>query len=235
MSTEAAASVRFVSVKFAPIARPQTFLLNDLLFAGTPPVAGDKVVVQSEAGTAIGTIVPTAAVLIERRQPPDHSPNRVVRKATPEDVTVRLKRQQREQEAHRVALLKIRERGLDMKLTRVEQLFDGSRLIFYFTAEGRVDFRELVRELASEFHTRIEMRRIGAATGQDARRVRVVRTPAVLHHVVVRRAGLDQDGEAKRSTNRRGCRGCGRLKCCLRYELSTRRCQGGGCGDEGDE
>ena len=75
---------------------------------------------------------------------------------------VRLKRQQREQEAHRVALLKIRERGLEMKLTRVEQLFDGSRLIFYFTAEGRVDFRELVRELASEFHTRIEMRQIGA-------------------------------------------------------------------------
>ena len=75
---------------------------------------------------------------------------------------MRLKRQQREQEAHRVALLKIRERGLEMKLTRVEQLFDGSRLIFYFTAEGRVDFRELVRELASEFHTRIEMRQIGA-------------------------------------------------------------------------
>ena len=60
-----------------------------------------------------------------------------------------------------MCLLKIRERQLPMKLTRVEQLFDGSRLIFYYTAEGRVDFRELVRDLASHFHVRIEMRQIG--------------------------------------------------------------------------
>ena len=149
----------------------QTFLLNDLLFADVPLpgqpvwsglVAGDKVVVQSEAGSAVGAVVPTPSTVMERRQLPEHSPNRVYGKPRLEDVMVRLKRQQREQEAHRVALLKIRERGLEMKLTRVEQLFDGSRLIFYFTAEGRVDFRELVRELASEFHTRIEMRQIGA-------------------------------------------------------------------------
>ena len=111
---------RSVSVKFAPIGRPQTFLLNDLLFADAPPVAGDKVVVQSEAGTAVGSIVAMPAAVIERRQPSEHSPNRVLRKATVDDVAVRAKRQQREQEAHRVALLKIRERGLEMKLTRVE-------------------------------------------------------------------------------------------------------------------
>ena len=119
---------------------------------------------QSEAGSAIGAIVSTPPAVIERRQPPEQSPNRVVRKATAEDVMVRLKRQQREQEAHRVALLKIRERGLEMKLTRVEQLFDGSRLIFYFTAEGRVDFRELVRELAAEFHTASRCVRSARAT-----------------------------------------------------------------------
>src|SRR5688572_26618801 len=170
MSTEESVSTnaqsdghrRFVSVTFSPIGRPQTFLLNDLLFTDTMPLKGDTVVVQTDAGSAIGAVVSTPSAVLERRQPPEHSPNRIVRKATAEDVTVRLKRQQREQEAHRVALLKIRERGLEMKLTRVEQLFDGSRLIFYFTAEGRVDFRELVRELASEFHTRIEMRQIGA-------------------------------------------------------------------------
>src|SRR5438034_8959426 len=71
-----------------------------------------------------------------------------------------MKHQHREREAQRIAMLKIRERGLGMKLTRVEQVFDGSKLIFYFTADGRVDFRELVRELASEFRTRIEMRQI---------------------------------------------------------------------------
>ena len=85
----------------------------------------------------------------------------VVRKATRDDVVTRLKHQQREQDAQRVCLMKIRERGLAMKLARVEQVFDGSRLIFYYTAEGRVDFRELVRDLAAHFRTRIEMRQIG--------------------------------------------------------------------------
>ena len=121
-----------------------------------------------------------------------------MRKATAEDVMMRLKRQQREQEAHRSALLKIRERGLEMKLTRVEQLFDGSRLIFYFTAEGRVDFRELVRELASEFHTRIEMRQIGAR--DEAKMLGGYGScgrPLVLHDLAQQlRAGVDQDGEA---------------------------------------
>ena len=79
--------------------------------------------------------------------------------------------------------MKIRERGLAMKLTRVEQLFDGSRLVFFFTAEDRVDFRELVRELASEFKTRIELRQIGVR--DEARllyRLRHVRPAAVLQH-----------------------------------------------------
>src|SRR5207245_7751455 len=84
-----------------------------------------------------------------------------VRLASRDDIVTRLKHEHREREAHRVAMMKIRERGLGMKLARVEQLFDGSKLIFYFTAEGRVDFRELVRELAAEFHTRIEMRQVG--------------------------------------------------------------------------
>ena len=185
-------------MKFSPIGRPQTFLLNDLLFADTPPVSGDKVVVQSEAGTAVGSVVPTPSMVMERRQLPEHSPNRVVRKATVEDVMVRLKRQQREQEAHRVALLKIRERGLEMKLTRVEQLFDGSRLIFYFTAEGRVDFRELVRELAvrvSHAHRNAPDRR--ARRSEDARRLRLLRPPPVLHDLAEHlRAGIDQDGQA---------------------------------------
>src|SRR5687768_18112370 len=100
--------LRFVSVKFSPIGRAQTFLLNDLLFPDKPPVAGDKVVVQAEAGCAVGSIVATPSEVMDRRRLPEDSPHRVVRRATLEDVTVRLKRQQREQEAHRVALLKIR-------------------------------------------------------------------------------------------------------------------------------
>ena len=132
------------------------------------------------------------------RRPAADSPQRVVRLATREDIVARLKHQQREHEAYRIALLKIRERGLGMKLTRVEQAFDGSRLVFYFTADGRVDFRELVRELAAEFRTRIEMRQIGVR--DEAKMIggygtcgRPLCCTTFLHVV---RAGVDQDGEA---------------------------------------
>ena len=238
---------RFVSVKFSPIGRAQTFLLNDLLFADVPLpgqpdwnglAAGDQVVVQSETGTAVGSIVPTPSTVMERRQLPEHSPNRVLRRATLDDVTVRLKRKQREQEAHRIALLKIRERGLEMKLTRVEQLFDGSRLIFYFTAEGRVDFRELVRELASEFHTRIEMRQIGARDeakmlggyGSCGRPLCCTTWLNAFEPVSIKMA--KQQDLSLNPSRLSGL--CGRLKCCLRYELpNAKGVKGGGCGDEG--
>ena len=84
-----------------------------------------------------------------------------------------------------------------MKLSRVEQVFDGSRLIFYFTAEGRVDFRELVRDLAGEFRTRIEMRQIGVR--DEARMLGGYGScgrPLCCTTWLSVRAGLDQDGEA---------------------------------------
>src|SRR5204863_8997431 len=115
----------------------------------------------ADGGPAIGSVVRRIPQLDGKRRPPADSPHRVVRLASRDDVVARLKHQHREQEAYRIALLKIRERGLGMKLAKVEQAFDGSKLIFYFTSEARVDFRELVRELASEFRTRIEMRQIG--------------------------------------------------------------------------
>src|SRR3984893_12064344 len=152
---------RYVSVKFTPVGRRQTFLLGDLGL-DSPHVTGERVVVQTNDGPAVRSVVPSIPGTAQPQKIPRDSHHKFPRRATPDDVVVKLKRQQKEQEAYRLALLKIRERGLDMKLTRVEQLFDGSRMIFYFTAEGRVDFRELVRELASEFHTRIEMRQIGA-------------------------------------------------------------------------
>jgi cell fate regulator YaaT (PSP1 superfamily) len=235
---ESAEPARFVSVKFSPIGRTQTFLLDDKLFADAPPGSGETVVVQSETGNAVGAVVATPSVLLERRHTPESSPNRVIRKATAEDVIMRLKRQQREQEAHRIALLKIRERGLEMKLTRVEQLFDGTRLIFYFTAEGRVDFRELVRELASEFHTRIEMRQIGARDeakllggyGSCGRPLCCTTWLNAFEPVSIKMA--KQQDLSLNPSRLSGL--CGRLKCCLRYELpNAKGVKGGGCGDEG--
>src|SRR3990170_3103901 len=150
----------FVSVKFSPTGRRQSFLLLQPVENGSPK-PGDEVVVQGHDGPALGTVVWMAPALASRREPPTESEQKVVRVAAREDIVHRLKQQQRELEAHRVCLMKIRERGMPMKLTRVEQLFDGSRLIFYYTADGRVDFRELVRELAAHFRCRIEMRQIG--------------------------------------------------------------------------
>ncbi len=137
-----------------------------------------------------------------------------------------------------MALLKIRERGLGMKLTRVEQVFDGSRLVFYFTSDSRVDFRELVRELAvGVSHPDRDAADRGTRRGEDAGRVRLLRPAAVLHdvpHLV--RAGVDQDGEAAgpelEPVEAVGL--CGRLKCCLRYELpNANGVVHGGCGSEG--
>ena len=145
----------------------------------------------------------------------------------PDDVLARARRHHREQEAHRVALLKIRERALQMKLTRVEQAPDLSRLVFYFTAEGRVDFRELVKELAAEFRTRIEMRQIGvrdearmlSGYGSCGRQLCCSAWLTSFEPVSIKMAKL-QDltlNPAKLSGL------CGRLKCCLRYELTDEK------------
>jgi cell fate regulator YaaT (PSP1 superfamily) len=233
----------FVSVKFTPAGRTFSFLLPELALdaeqAAPPPKPGDAVVVETAEGRAFGTVTRTATALADRRRPAPESPNRVIRRATHEDVVHRLKQQQREQEAHRVALLKIRERSLAMKLTRVEQLFDGSRLIFYYTAEGRVDFRELVRDLAAHFRTRIEMRQIGVRDeakmlggyGSCGRPLCCTTWLKSFEPVSIKMAKQQQ-----LSLNPSKLSGqCGRLKCCLRYELPNGNgVKHGGCADHGE-
>src|SRR5262245_32647025 len=202
------------------------------------PRAGESVVVQTEGGTAVGTVVRSVPALDERRQLPGEAPPRVVRLATHEDIVARLRHQQREREAHRVALMKVRERGLAMKLTRVEQSFDGSRLTFYFTADARVDFRELVRELAAEFHTRIEMRQIGV---RDEAKViggygSCGPPPCCTTFLTsFEPASIKMAKQQDLSLNPPRLSGlCGRVKCCLRYELPTAKGQvHAACGSEG--
>lgn len=227
----------YVSIKLHPIGRSQTVLLEDLRI--DPLLAsGDKVVVQTDTGPALGAVVPMNSALAERRRPAPDAPVNVVRRATPEDVVSSFKQKQREQEAFRIALLKIRERGLEMKLTRVEQQLDGSRLVFYFTAEGRIDFRELVRELASEFHTRIEMRQIGARDeakmlggyGSCGRSLCCTTWLNGFEPVSIKMA---KQQELNMNPSRLSGL-CGRLKCCLRYELpNAKGAVHLGCGHEG--
>jgi cell fate regulator YaaT (PSP1 superfamily) len=229
--------VRLVSVKLTPVGRTQMFPLGDVS-AGQAPRIGTSVVVQTDDGASMGTVVRSIPQLADRKQPPVDSPNRVVRMATHEDVVARLKQEQREKEAYRIALLKIHEHGLAMKLSRVEQAFDGSRLLIYFTADARVDFRELVRELAAEFRTRIEMRQIGprdeakalGGYGSCGRPLCCTTFLTSFEPVSIKMAKR-QD----LSLNPSKLSGlCGRLKCCLRYELPNAKGQvHGGCGSEG--
>lgn len=231
----------FVSVKFAPVGRTYTFLLPDLALDAPPSptfTPGDAVVVQTAEGPAVGTVTPAVPAMAARKSPPIDSPTRVVRRATRDDVLTRLKQQQREQEAHRICLMKIRERGLAMKLTRVEQIFDGSRLIFYYTAEGRVDFRELVRDLAAHFRARIEMRQIGVRDearmlggyGSCGRPLCCTTWLQSFEPISIRMA--KQQNLSLNPSKLSGM--CGRLKCCLRYELPNGKgVKHGGCADEG--
>jgi cell fate regulator YaaT (PSP1 superfamily) len=239
MSTPAIPTRPLVAVKLTPVGRAQTFLAADAgPIAPAAPAVGERVIVQTEGGPAVGTVVRSIPQLEPKRRPPPDSPQRVVRVATREDIVVRLKQQRREQEAYRIALLKIRERGLGMKLARVEQAFDGSKLIFYFTAEGRVDFRELVRELAAEFRTRIEMRQIGVRDeakmyggyGTCGRPLCCTTFLQSFEPVSIKMA--KQQDLSLNPSKLSGL--CGRLKCCLRYELpNAKGVQHGGCGSEG--
>jgi len=228
---------RLVSVKLTPVGRAHTYLLPDTS-AERMPGPGQQVVVQTDGGTAIGSVVRSIPQIAERQRPAPDSPQRIVRIATRDDVVARFKHQHREQEAYRIALLKIRERGLAMKLGRVEQAFDGSRLVFYFTADGRVDFRELVRELAAEFHTRIEMRQIGVRDeakmlggyGTCGRPLCCTTFLNSFEPVSIKMA--KQQDLSLNPSKLSGL--CGRLKCCLRYELpNAKGVVHGGCGSEG--
>ena len=232
-----------VSVKFTPVGRTYTFLLPDLaLDEPSPPpdpvAPGDTVVVQTPDGTAVATVTRSIPTIAARKLPAGESDSHVIRRATREDIVTRLKQQQREQDAHRICLLKIRERGLAMKLARVEQVFDGSRLIFYYTAEGRVDFRELVRDLAAHFRTRIEMRQIGVRDearmlggyGSCGRPLCCTTWLQSFEPISIRMA--KQQNLSLNPSRLSGM--CGRLKCCLRYELPNGKgVKHGGCADEG--
>ena len=149
----------------------------------------------------------------------------VVRLATEEDEEHVRENKKREKEARGVCAEKIKKRGLDMKLIDVEYAFDNSRLLFYFTADGRVDFRELVKDLASEFKTRIELRQIGV---RDETKLlggigicgRELCCHTYLHDFAP--VSIKMAKEQNLSLNPTKISGnCGRLMCCLRNEEET--------------
>ncbi len=119
--------------------------------------AGDFVVVESDFGLSIGSVVKG----IQFIEFPERKLKKILRIATEEDIKTSDENKVVEKEAKVFCLERIMARGLQMKLIDVEATLDKRRIIFYFTADGRIDFRELVKDLASRYKTRIEMRQIG--------------------------------------------------------------------------
>jgi cell fate regulator YaaT (PSP1 superfamily) len=235
----------FVSVTFEPAGRRHTFLLPEFALdengnpiADATPAPGERVIVQTTTGPALGSVTALPAALADRRAEPAEPVHVVVRRATAEDVLQKLKQDQRELEAKRVAQMKIRERALPMKLTKVQAELDGSRITFYYTSDDRVDFRELVRDLASYFHTRIEMRQIGVRDearmlggyGSCGRPLCCTTWLKTFEPVSIKMAK-----QQHLSLNPSRLSGqCGRLKCCLRYELPNGEgVRHAGCADHG--
>ena len=119
----------------------------------------DKVILETARGVELGEIVVGPKEISEKEVVAPLK--EVIRKATEKDLEVYLENKEKEKDAFEICSKKIESHGLDMKLVDVEYTFDNNKIIFYFTAEGRVDFRELVKDLASVFRTRIELRQIG--------------------------------------------------------------------------
>lgn len=149
----------------------------------------------------------------------------VIRVATEEDHFKEEKNKDKEQEAYTICLEKIHKHGLDMKLIDCEYTFDNNKLLFYFTADGRIDFRELVKDLAAVFKTRIELRQIGVrdetkmvgSIGICGRSLCCSSHLCEFHPVSIKMAK-----EQNLSLNPTKISGvCGRLMCCLKYEEET--------------
>jgi len=183
----------------------------------------DRVVVQRDDGLGLGKVMTIFRDVEPGLIPPKLKP--LVRPATPEDLEQAERNRQVEERADRFCLERIQVRQLPIYLVRVECLFDASKVVFYFTAPGRVDFRDLVKDLVQEFRTRIELRQIGVR--HRAKMVgglgicgRALCCSSFLHEfepVSVRMAK-----EQQLSLNPSKISGiCGRLMCCLTYEYST--------------
>lgn len=119
----------------------------------------DHVIVETSRGMEYGTVSYDLGEVEQKEG--DAVPKEILRLATEEDALKAAENRLKEREAYKIGLEKIAARGLDMKLIDVEYTFDNNKILFYFTADGRIDFRELVKDLAGVFRTRIELRQIG--------------------------------------------------------------------------
>ena len=208
-------SVEVVDIQFRPGQKIYFFDPDGVRFE-----TGDHVIIDTARGAEFGVVaggnhmIPTKDVVSPLRK--------VLRKANQQDERINAENRAKEKKAYEVCLQKIEEHQLDMQLVSAECAFDGSKILFYFTADERVDFRELVKNLASVFHTRIELRQIGVRD-----KAKMVGGLGICGRPFCCASFLDdfQPVSIKMaktqnlSLNPTKISGtCGRLMCCLKYE-----------------
>lgn len=202
-----------VGIKFKISGKIYDFKIN-----GMNVKKGDLVVVESDFGLSIGSVV-KEKYFIESHK---HKLKKIIRGVTEKDIKSSEENKKLEHELKAFCTERIKARGLQMKLVGVESILDRKKMIFYYTADGRIDFRELVKDLAAKFKTRIEMRQIGVrdaarligGLGICGREICCVTFLQSFNPVSIRMAKKQELAlnEGKLSGI------CGRLMCCLRYE-----------------
>ena len=207
--------IKIIGVRFKSGGKVYYFNPN-----GLPAKKDEYVIVETARGIEMGKVV------IEEKEISEENISKplkdVIRLATPEDVAISKANREKEKAAFDICLEKIKDHNLEMKLIEVEYTFDGSKILFYFTAEGRVDFRELVKDLATIFKTRIELRQIGirdetktlGSIGICGRELCCSKFLGEFEPVSIKMA--KEQGLSLNPTKISGI--CGRLMCCLKYE-----------------
>ena len=184
---------------------------------------GSHVIVETARGIEYGTVLIAPKEVEDKAVVQPLKP--VIRVATPEDDKTEQRNKEKEKEAYKICLEKIAKHKLEMKLVEAEYTFDNNKLLFYFTADGRIDFRELVKDLAAVFRTRIELRQIGV---RDETKIRggigVCGRELCCHTYLSEFApvSIKMAKEQNLSLNPSKISGvCGRLMCCLTNEEET--------------
>jgi cell fate regulator YaaT (PSP1 superfamily) len=207
--------INIIGVKFKKEGKIYSFNAADLILH-----KDDQVIVNTDNGLSLGVVANDV-----KRCPPSEAPanlKKVVRKVTAEDMQHREENEKLEKEAWKFCLERIQKRELSMKLIEVDCLFEKSKIIFYFTAGSRVDFRDLVKDLVQRFKIRIELKQIGAR--QETRITkgigicgRMVCCAGILQNL--ERVTVKMAKEQSMSLNPEKISGlCGRLMCCLAFE-----------------
>lgn len=207
--------INIIGIKFKEEGRIYNFNAADLILHKK-----DQVIVNTDNGLALGVVAADV-----KRCPASEVPvnlKKVIRKVTEEDLQRKEENDKLEEDARKFCLEKIQKRGLSMKLIAVDCSFEKSKIIFYFTAENRVDFRDLVKDLVQRFKVRIELKQIGAR--QETRMTkgiaicgRPVCCAGILQNL--ERVTVKMAKEQSMSLNPEKISGlCGRLMCCLAFE-----------------